>query len=110
MERLSARGCRFSMRSGRCFPANGPHTGKRSVIFLSRMDSHSTLFGPQNQRIRGDRMTNLRVIERLEQMLHMALEIIDEQAALLNQHGIETDDGKLEEAERQFRSDMEKWC
>ena len=43
-------------------------------------------------------MSTLRVIERLEQMLHMALEIIDEQAALLNQHGIETDDGKLEEA------------
>lgn len=55
-------------------------------------------------------MSTLRVIERLEQMLHMALEIIDEQAALLNQHGIETDDGKLEEAERQFRSDMKKWC
>lgn len=55
-------------------------------------------------------MTNLRVIERLEQMLHMALEIIDEQATLLNQHGIKTDDGKLEAAERQFRSDMEKWC
>ena len=55
-------------------------------------------------------MTNLRVIERREEMLHMELEIIHEQSALLNQHGIATDDGKLEEAERQFRSDMEKWC
>ena len=55
-------------------------------------------------------MSNLRVIERLEDMLRMALEIIDEQAALLNQHGIVTDGGKLEEEERQFREDMEKWC
>lgn len=55
-------------------------------------------------------MRYLRVIERLENMLHMALEIIDEQSALLAQHGIETDSGKLEEEERQFREDMEKWC
>ncbi len=55
-------------------------------------------------------MTYLRVIERLEDMLRMALEIIDEQAALLSQHGIETKSGKLEEAERKFREDMEKWC
>ena len=68
------------------------------------------LFGRRNLTNKGERMTYLRVIERLEEMLHMALEIIDEQAALLNQHGIETDDGKLEEAERQFRSDIEKWC
>lgn len=55
-------------------------------------------------------MSYLRVIERLEDMLHMALEIIDEQSALLSQHGIETEDGKLEAAEIQFREDMEKWC
>ena len=55
-------------------------------------------------------MSELRVIERLEQMLHLALEIIDEQSALLNQHGIETDSGKLEAEERRFREDMEKWC
>lgn len=55
-------------------------------------------------------MTYLRVIERLEDMLHMALEIIDEQSALLAQHGIETDDGKLEKAERKLREDMERWC
>ena len=55
-------------------------------------------------------MSELRVIERLEQMLHLALEIIDEQSALLNQHGIETDSGKLEAEERRIREDMEKWC
>lgn len=55
-------------------------------------------------------MTYLRVIERLEDMLRMALEIIDEQSALLNQHGIETEGGKLEAAEQQFREDMERWC
>jgi len=55
-------------------------------------------------------MSYLRVIERLEDMLRMALEIIDEQAALLNQHGIETDTGDLERAEQKFREDMEKWC
>jgi hypothetical protein len=55
-------------------------------------------------------MSNLRVIERLEDMLRMALEIIDEQSALLAQHGIETDSGKLEEEEQKFREDMEKWC
>ena len=55
-------------------------------------------------------MSNLRVIERLEDMLRIALEIIDKQAALLAMHGIETEDGKLEKAERQLREDMEKWC
>ena len=55
-------------------------------------------------------MTYLRVIERLENMLYLALEIIDEQSKLLQQHGIETDSGKLEAEEQQFREDMEKWC
>lgn len=55
-------------------------------------------------------MSYLRVIERLENMLRMALEIIDEQAVLLAQHGIETEGNKLEDAERQFRADMENWC
>lgn len=55
-------------------------------------------------------MSYLRVIERLEDMLRTALEIIDEQSALLSQHGIETDSGKLESEEQQFREDMEKWC
>ena len=55
-------------------------------------------------------MSNLRVIERLEEMLHLALEIINEQSALLEQHGIETESGKLEEQEQKFREDMEIWC
>lgn len=55
-------------------------------------------------------MSHLRVIERLEDMLRAALEIINEQAALLEQHGIETSDHRLEDAESQFREDMEKWC
>lgn len=55
-------------------------------------------------------MSHLRVIERLEDMLRLALEIINEQSALLEQHGIETEGHKLEDAEKQFREDMEKWC
>lgn len=55
-------------------------------------------------------MGTLRVIERLEEMLHLALEIINEQSELLEQHGIETESGELEEAEQKFRADMEKWC
>lgn len=55
-------------------------------------------------------MSYLRVIERLEDMLRMALEIINEQAALLAQHGIETESHKLEDAEQKFREDMETWC
>lgn len=55
-------------------------------------------------------MSYLQVIERLEEMLRMALEIIDEQCKLLKQHGIETDGRKLENAEQKFREDMKKWC
>ena len=55
-------------------------------------------------------MSYLRVIERLEEMLHLALEIINEQSVLLAQHGIQTESGKLETEERRFRDDMEKWC
>ena len=53
-------------------------------------------------------MIYLRVIERLEDMLRTALEIIDEQSALLAQHGIETEGGKLEEAEQRFRKQIEQ--
>lgn len=55
-------------------------------------------------------MSHLRVIERLEDMLRLALEIINEQSLLLAEHGIETEDHALEEAERRFRDDMERWC
>lgn len=54
-------------------------------------------------------MSNLQVIERLESMLRMALDIINEQSTLLAQHGIETDNRKLETAEQRFREDMERW-
>lgn len=51
-------------------------------------------------------MSYLRVIERLEDMLRTALEIIDEQSKLFHQHGIETDSGKLEADEQKFREDV----
>lgn len=53
-------------------------------------------------------MIYLRVIERLEDMLRTALEIIDEQSALLAQHGIDTEGGKLEAAEQRFREDLKQ--
>lgn len=40
----------------------------------------------------------------------MALDIVNQQAKLLELHGIETDSGQLEAAERQFRDDMGKYC
>lgn len=51
-------------------------------------------------------MGYLQIIQRLEEMLHMALEIIDKQTVILHQHGIETGD---EAAEQQFRADAEEW-
>jgi len=54
-------------------------------------------------------MSHLQVIERLEQMLHVALDIIKEQETLLSQHGIVTDSGKLEEQRRKFADDMDKY-
>ncbi len=40
----------------------------------------------------------------------MALDIVNQQAQLLEQHGIETETGQLEAAEDQLRKDMEGWC
>ena len=54
-------------------------------------------------------MSHLEIIERLEEMLRMALDIINRQAELLTQHGIETADGQLEAAEKKLREDMEEW-
>lgn len=54
-------------------------------------------------------MSHLQVIERLEQMLHVALDIIKEQESLLIQHGILTDSGKLEETRQKFADDMDKY-
>ena len=55
-------------------------------------------------------MSHLQIIGRLEEMLRMSLEIINRQAELLAQHGIETDSGELEAAEQKLREDMEGWC
>lgn len=50
------------------------------------------------------------VIERLEHMLHLALDIISKQSALLAQHGIETDDGCLESDTSRLIDDARKTC
>lgn len=55
-------------------------------------------------------VSHLEIIARFEQMLRMALDIINRQAELLAMHGIETEDGQLEAAERKLREDMEGWC
>ena len=55
-------------------------------------------------------VSHLQIIGRLEEMLRMSLEIINRQAELLAQHGIETDSGELEAAEQKLREDMEGWC
>ena len=55
-------------------------------------------------------MSTLEVLVHLEDMLHMALTIINKQSQLLVQHGIETENGELEVSEKRFRADMEKWC
>ncbi len=52
-------------------------------------------------------MSNLQIIERLCTMLDAAQEIIREQAELLAQHGIETDDGTLERERAKLLSDIE---
>ena len=39
----------------------------------------------------------------------MALDIVNQQAQLLEQHGIETKDGSLEAAREQLRDDAEEW-
>lgn len=55
-------------------------------------------------------MSNLEVIGHLEDMLRMALDIINEQASLLEQHGIHTESCKLEAEEQRFREMLEGWC
>ena len=54
-------------------------------------------------------MSHLQVIARLEEMLRMALDIIEVQARLLAMHGIETKDGSLEAAREQLRDDAKEW-
>ena len=56
-------------------------------------------------------MSNLQMIEHLCRMLDEALTVIREQAALLQMHGIETDDGATEEKRRALaeRAEKEGW-
>lgn len=56
-------------------------------------------------------MSNLQMIEHLCRMLDEALTVIREQAALLQMHGIETDDGTTEEKRRALleRVEREGW-
>ena len=54
-------------------------------------------------------MTALYLLERLEDMLHTALEIIDAQSKLLAMHGIETDDGELEAKRDRLHEDVTHW-
>ncbi|MBR3740967.1 MAG: hypothetical protein IKN04_11035 [Clostridia bacterium] len=53
-------------------------------------------------------MSHLEIIERLCRMLDDAQNIIREQAALLEMHGISTQDGNLENQRRQLLERIEK--
>lgn len=52
-------------------------------------------------------MSNLQIIERLCELLDGAQQIIRDQAALLEQYGIETDSGELEAARARLLEDIE---
>ena len=52
-------------------------------------------------------MSNLQIIERLCLLLDVAQDIIREQAALLAQHGVETDSGELEARRAALLSDAD---
>lgn len=53
-------------------------------------------------------MSNLQIIERLCRMLEDAASVIQEQAEILAQHGIETGDGGLEAERTRLLEDIEK--
>ena len=53
-------------------------------------------------------MSNLQIIERLCQLLEIASSVIREQAEILAKHGIETQDGGLEEKRTRLLEDIEK--
>lgn len=53
-------------------------------------------------------MSNLQIIERLCQLLEIASGVIQEQAEILAQHGIETGDGGLEEKRAKLLEDIEQ--
>ena len=52
-------------------------------------------------------MSNLEIIQWMCEMLDTAQRVIREQAELLAQHGIETDDGGLEEERTRLLTDIE---
>ncbi len=52
-------------------------------------------------------MSNLKLIEKLCNLLDHAQEIIREQAELLAMHGIETDDGGLERERTELLTEVE---
>lgn len=54
-------------------------------------------------------MTYLRVIERLENLLRLAAEIIERQTEILTQNGIPTDEA-LQTLQERFKENMDKWC
>jgi len=53
-------------------------------------------------------MSDLQLIERLCELLDQAQDIIRQQAALLEMHGIATDDGALEDSRAKLLSDVEE--
>lgn len=55
------------------------------------------------------RMTYLRVIERLENLLRLAAEIIERQTEILTQNGIPTGEA-LQTLQERFKENMDKWC
>ncbi len=55
-------------------------------------------------------MSNLELIERLCAMLDEAQDIIRKQAALLGEHGIETDGRLLEEQRQRLLDEIERTC
>lgn len=52
-------------------------------------------------------MSNLEIIQRLCEMLDTAQRIIREQAELMAQHGIKTEDGGLEAERKKLLEDIE---
>lgn len=57
---------------------------------------------------RGKSVSHLQIIERLCRMLDEAQAIIRRQEALLALHGIQTDNGNLEETRRKLLRDIEQ--
>lgn len=54
-------------------------------------------------------MSNLQIIDRLCEIVEKAAGIIKQQAELLEQHGIHTETGAIEEDRARLLSDIEKF-